>query len=330
MPQIIADIIFLHDRGKYQTLYFSLYFISLMVGPTISGAMAAHTGWRDFWWFNTGMIFFTFVICIFFFPETRYRRPWEVPGSNAPKPPPVVDPNGVGESSSQEKTTVDHEDQAGSAPIAPIATHSTTSGTTGDLAPVATHVDPYLHRGGPGKTQFLPFQKYEGNLFRELWLPFYLHAFPIVEFAAFVVSWSASGLLCVNLTQSQAFAAPPYNFGSQTVGLFNVAVMIGGLVGLFTCGPLSDWVAAYLTRRNNGVREPEMRLLAMIPYVVVMVIGSVVVAVGYDHHWPWQAIVIVGYAALGMQVCALPSIVSTYAIDSYKPVTGSVFVAVTV
>ncbi len=31
MPQVIADIIFLHDRGKYQTLYFSMYFISLMV-----------------------------------------------------------------------------------------------------------------------------------------------------------------------------------------------------------------------------------------------------------------------------------------------------------
>ena len=31
MPQVIADVIFLHDRGKYQTLYFSMYFISLMV-----------------------------------------------------------------------------------------------------------------------------------------------------------------------------------------------------------------------------------------------------------------------------------------------------------
>lgn len=31
MPQIIADIIFLHDRGKYQTLYFTIYFGSLAV-----------------------------------------------------------------------------------------------------------------------------------------------------------------------------------------------------------------------------------------------------------------------------------------------------------
>jgi hypothetical protein len=30
-PTIIADMIFLHDRGKYQTLYFAFYFGSLMV-----------------------------------------------------------------------------------------------------------------------------------------------------------------------------------------------------------------------------------------------------------------------------------------------------------
>jgi hypothetical protein len=33
MPTIIADVIFLHDRGKYQTLYFAFYFGSLMVTP---------------------------------------------------------------------------------------------------------------------------------------------------------------------------------------------------------------------------------------------------------------------------------------------------------
>jgi hypothetical protein len=34
-PTIIADVIFLHDRGKYQTLYFAFYFGSLMVNPSL-------------------------------------------------------------------------------------------------------------------------------------------------------------------------------------------------------------------------------------------------------------------------------------------------------
>ena len=43
-----------------------------------------------------------------------------------------------------------------------------------------------------------------------------------------------------------------------------------------------------------------------------------------------QVIVIVGWACTGIQVAALPAIASTYAIDSYKPVAGSIFVSITV
>lgn len=344
MPQVIADIIFLHDRGKYQTLYFALYFISLMVGPIISGAMAQHLGTASFWWFNTGMLFFTFLICVFFFPETRYHREPSVVGGDGRKPTTAAttktaDGTRVGvlddgakdspADSDREKSTALQDEGLEEAPITPTATKRSNA-TGAELDNTQTHIDPYLGRGVPNKKQFLPVSSYSGGLWRELWLPFYLHLYPIVEFAAFVVSWSASGFLVVNLSQSQAFAAPPYNFSSQTIGLFNLAVLVGGLVGLFTCGPLSDWVAAYLTRKNNGVREPEMRLVAMIPYIIIMIIGSVVTAVGYDHHWPWQVIVIIGYSFLGLQVSALPSIASTYAIDSYKPVTGSVFVTITV
>lgn len=39
---------------------------------------------------------------------------------------------------------------------------------------------------------------------------------------------------------------------------------------------------------------------------------------------------IIGYTCAGIQVAALPAISSTYAIDSYKPVAGSIFVAITV
>lgn len=38
----------------------------------------------------------------------------------------------------------------------------------------------------------------------------------------------------------------------------------------------------------------------------------------------------IGYTCAGIQVAALPAIASTYAVDSYKPVAGSIFVAITV
>ena len=73
-----------------------------------------------------------------------------------------------------------------------------------------------------------------------------------------------------------------------------------------------------------------MRLPAMIPYVIIMYLGNIVVSVGYQNKWPWEAIVIIGYACAGIQVAALPAIASTYAVDSYKPVAGSLFVSITV
>jgi hypothetical protein len=54
------------------------------------------------------------------------------------------------------------------------------------------------------------------------------------------------------------------------------------------------------------------------------------------YNYPWltifvtQVIVIIGYTCAGIQVAALPSIASTYAVDSYKPVAGAVFVSITI
>ncbi|KAH9907047.1 major facilitator superfamily domain-containing protein [Xylariomycetidae sp. FL2044] len=319
MPQIITDTIFLHDRGKYNTLYFFMYFVALMVGPIIAGSMTYHTGWRSFWWLNTALLLFSFLLSLVLFPETRYRRAYE-DGK--------VDVGGDKDSSgAAEKTieppSVSHDEEG-----------DKISGVAANDDPLAAEAqtprDPWLGRGKPSKTQFKLISHYEGGFLRELWIPLYLHAFPIVELAAFVVSFSASGYLVVNLSQTQAFAAPPYNYSSETIGLFNLALLIGAIIGLLTNGPWSDWVAAYLTKKNNGVREPEMRLPAMIPYVLIPILGSVVTSVGYDYHWPWPAIVVIGYGSLGLQVAALPSIASTYAVDSYKPVTGSLFIAITV
>lgn len=330
MPEVIADVFFLHDRGKWNTLYWVVYMGSLMVGPIVSGSMTETVGFRSFWWLNTGILGLSFLMVVFMFPETRFKR--SVPES-------VGQTQG---SSLNEKTKVAaHEDNASSDAetndvnrMQQVKTAESALPNTAGLDMTETVArDPYLGRGKPAKWQWKPFQP-NANPFRsillDLWIPWKLFAFPIVEFAAFVVSWSCSSFLVINLTQSQVLANPPYNMRPMTVGFTNFAIMVGAFIGLFTAGPLSDWVSARSTRKNNGIREPEMRLPAMIPYVIIMFIGNIVVSVGYQRHWPWEAIVIIGYTCAGIQVAALPGIVSTYAIDSYKPVAGSLMVAVTV
>lgn len=90
-PAIIADVMFLHDRGKHNTLYFVMHFGDVMVrysisgcraqnltgsqlGPVVSGLMGQYAGWRNFWWLYAAMNGFIFLACLFGFPETKWHR----------------------------------------------------------------------------------------------------------------------------------------------------------------------------------------------------------------------------------------------------------------
>lgn len=284
---------------------------SLMVAPIICGSMSAAVGWRNFWWLNVGITGLSLLMVIFMFPETRWHRlhPDEIIANIAAQEA-KASPAG-----SQEKVAPGAEAVEKRDPESLNLTPTRTNATMPDLSLSATAArDPYLGKGSPSKAQWALYQP-NAHPFKsmalDLWIPWKLFAFPIVEFAAFVVSWSCSSFLTLNLTQSQNFAAPPYNFDGQTIGFFNFAILIGAVLGLSTAGKLSDWVSAFFTRRNRGIREPEMRLPAMIPYVLIMIIGNVVVALGYQRKWSWKVIVIVGYTCAGIQVAALPAMAST-------------------
>lgn len=279
--------------------------------------MAARYGFRSFWWFYTACLCLSFIMNVFLFPETRFHRkhPEEITGNQH---------NTLG--SSSRDTELAHSTPADSKNQA-MHVDTIQSDETFE------HTDSWLGRGKPSKAQWKLWQPSDApfkHFLTELIVPWQMLTYPIPLFASFVVSWSCSVFLALNLTQVEVFAAPPYLWNSQSIGFTNLAILAGALIGLATAGPFSDWVSMRATVKNNGVREPEMRLPALIPYVLVMILGNIITAVGYQQKWRWEPIVIIGYACAGLQVAALPAITSTYAVDSYKPVAGSVFVAITV
>lgn len=236
--------------------------------------MAEYSDWRNYWWLQVAILGFTFFLVFFGFPETKWHRlhPNEQTGMAKVTSGPGSDEKVVGD-------TVERSDilKEGSPP--PL-THAQTA-----------ERDPYLHKGTPSKAQFglyTPNKHPLQSILLDLWIPIKLFAFPIVEFASFIVSWSASCFLTLNLTQAHVFERPPYGFKSTSIGFTNFAILVGGIIGLVTAGPLSDWVSMKLTKRNKGIREPEMRLLTMIPYVIIMIIGNFIVAFGYQQQWSWK------------------------------------------
>lgn len=312
MVQVIADMFFLHERGQWMGLYFASYFIGLFIGPIIAGNMAEYVGWRNFFWLCTAVSATNFILLLFLFPETKFHRPGpeRYAGEFAEK--------GIFPSSTGGVTPP--EEQKGNGEAAHLD--------------VGEDLGAKLGQGKPGKKQWLLIQKpYPGafnSLARDFLTPIYIISFPIVFWAAIVVGGAANTLLVMNLTQSGVFSAPPYNFSPGNVGFVNFAFLAGGVFSLITAGPFSDWVAKKLTIRNNDLREPEMRMVAIIPYCIIMLLGCIIVGCGYRNRWPWEAVIIFGYTCIGIQVIALPTIAVAYAVDSYKPISGEILVICTV
>lgn len=185
------------------------------VGPIIAGPMASHTGWRNFWWFNVAVLGLTLVMTIFLFPETKWQRSVQFDSTLANIAVEKVETNGI------------EEKVSNAAEISRLETADPSVEPSLETTPTAAR-DPYLGKGKPTKQQWKLFQSNSHpwkSIALDLWLPWKLFAFPIVEFAAFIVSWSCSSFLTINLTQSQAFAAPPYNFSSQTIGGFLINML---------------------------------------------------------------------------------------------------------
>lgn len=291
------------------TFISTAYFLGLFIGPVISGNIANVHGWRSFFWLSTGLSALCLILIVFLYPETKYHRDFST-GSQSNI---AISDNSLDAKAESQTTDLDKPASL---------KKSETTGTT------------LVGEGKPAKSQFAfiqpPDPRWRELLFRDIISPVRVFFYPIIFWAGLMVAGPANLLLFFNLTESAVLSLPPYNFNPSQVGYANFAFAVGGLIGLVTAGPFSDWVAKKMTMRNNGVREAEMRLLAIIPYAILTGIGTMVGAAGYDGLWDWPVILIAGYGLTGLSVTTIPTIAIAYAVDCYKPISGEIMVVATV
>ncbi|KAM0558077.1 hypothetical protein ACHAPJ_005244 [Fusarium lateritium] len=96
-------------------------------------------------------------------------------------------------------------------------------------------------------------------------------------------------------------------------------------IGAFFGGRFSDMVADRLTRGNNGIRQPEMRLPAIIISVFTTPLALVLYGVGIDRAWHW-IVPTIGLGLLNFSIVQATNISLVYTIDSYRPVAGELAV----
>ncbi|KAL7960557.1 MFS general substrate transporter [Trichoderma compactum] len=285
-PITIADIFFLHERGRIMSAYTCFLSIGASGGLVISGLITIHHTWRTIYQVGSALIGFVLLALLFTVPETSYSRVEDYSS------PPVDTPSDL----------------------------STSTTTQGELP-------------SPKKKSYfetlLVFKaaSTKENLVKMMIRPFGLIVLPPVLWSALALAVTIGFLVAVSSNSASAFNTT-YGFASYQVGLCYIAGVIGSLLGLPAGGHLGDKVADILTKRNGGIREPEMRLPAVMISAITAPLALVLYGVGiqYKLHWICPTI---GIGLLNFSITQANTICIVYVIDSYRPVAGEITLAVT-
>ncbi|KAJ5965334.1 MFS transporter [Penicillium waksmanii] len=294
--QVVNDIFYLHERGK-RIGYYTICLCLGSTGPLYAGYMlAGGYSWRLFFYVEAAFAGALLIMAFFFVEESTYHRPQQSPLQN-----PSTD-------------SLQAKEIAGEKSQPPVQLENVSSMSI------------------PRRKSFLETLKpwgeidHEPEFFMTILRSFTYFFVPVVFWVIATYGlYIGLGALAFNYTFPIKITAPPYNWSETNSGLIAIASFIGYSLAL----PLtstSDRLAAYRTKRNNGIREAEMRLPALFPVLLLPPAGLIVYGftAQRDLHWT-------GYFA-GVAMNQFGSyfyftFTLAYAVDSYYANTSEMLIA---
>ncbi|KAH7039033.1 major facilitator superfamily domain-containing protein [Macrophomina phaseolina] len=298
-PLTISDIFFLHERGTIMAIYTCFLGAGVGGGILVCGLISISLDWRYCYWVAVALIGAATLLIILTFPETEYER----------------GPVTASESDSAKEVELGKGEAEGAGFSVASRIETATSATT---------------RPPPAKRSFVrDLRIFSGvhtkeSLWKMFWRPCVMLFLPPVFWATLVMAVTIGFLVAISSNFASAFATA-YHFEPYQAGLCFISSIIGSLIGIFFGGHFSDWVADYLTKRNGGVREPEMRLPAVMISVVTAPLALVLYGegIGLELHWMCATI---GLGLLNFSIVQATNVSLVYTIDAYRPVAGEVTV----
>lgn len=260
--QLVNDIFFLHERGS-KLGYYTVCLCWGSTGPLYAGYMlAGGYSWRLYFYVEIAFAGALLVLAFLFVEESTYKR--KTPsGPSSPA-------NGDSKVFSQdvvEKNDVPAEKVEVETLIPPrrsfVATLKPWSAINRDEEFFMTIARSFTYYLVPSV----------------LWV--------VTSFGIYI----GLGALVFNYTFPLIIVEAPYSWAEENAGL----IALGNVIGYGLAVPLtwtSDRLAAYLTKRNNGIREAEMRLGVLIPAVVIGPCGLIVYGLTAQRQLHW-----IGYFA---------------------------------
>lgn len=255
----ISDVFFVHQHAAMNSYYLLFTGIGAFLGPVASGYVVDSQGWRWIWWWCVILFAVQLLLIFFCFEESKYS------------------------------TTV-LEGQRGEAAVDVHAAEADDGEAAKEIGKTVS--------GGMERTvshrfidSTLPMKSYrermalitptEGAIFSHPLDPVrLLFQFPAVSYAAITFGSVLALFSILTSVQATYLFGPPWNFTASGVGLMNIAPFIGSIPGTYVGGALNDKCIMWLSRRNGGVYEPEMRLWFMLPTAFVAPAGVLMLGLG--------------------------------------------------
>lgn len=252
----IADMFFVHQHATMNGWYVIVQSAGAFLGPVASGYIVVAQGWRWMWWWCVIFFGVTLLCVIFLFEESKYV--------------PYLDGHDV--TVSGEVTGEQSESHKDADVVDSKSPHETPTSRV--------RTDPDI----PLKTYFQRMALVT-TTDEALWPHFYqpivaLFTFPAVSYAAITYGSTLSWFAIMTSLQASYMIIPPYNFDAVGVGLMNVAPFVGAVLGFPFGGHLSDKSILWLSKRNSGIYEPEMRLWLALPIAIISPAGILMFGLG--------------------------------------------------
>ncbi|KAK4183992.1 major facilitator superfamily domain-containing protein [Podospora australis] len=287
--QLVNDIFFIHERGK-KLGWYTVALCLGATGPMFCGFMlAAGLSWNLFFYVEFAFAGALFILCFLFVEESMYTR-------RTPLPPPS--------SSSAENIPAAGEKDIPSSSVR----DKSPAGLPENIPPRKTFTQQLSLFTKPDYTS--DFWSMPLRALTHLLVPSTFWV--ITTYGIFIGLCGFS----FNFVFPLKIVAPPYNWPETNSGLHAIATFLGFGLALPLL-PASDILAARLTKRNNGIREAEMRLGVLVGAFFAAPAGQILFGFAAEKNLHW----ICYFIAIGLTQWAgyfYFTLTLAYAVDSHN------------
>ncbi|KAK7883535.1 hypothetical protein LTR67_011111 [Exophiala xenobiotica] len=300
MYAVVGDLYFVHERGIRTALFTTCLSGLAQLPAMLAGVITQDLGWKWMFWLLSIFIGVAVILVALLGWETAYVRDI------------VYETDQV---SYEHLAVVETKD------LPPTCEEDVSSPQT----PVSADGSPRPRKSLVQRMAIYSGTYTEESLFTLIVRPFIVLLNPAAIWAVLTMAFTTLWYVVISFVVAQVFASPPYLLDSAHVGYLSAGPVVGGTLGCIVCALISDPIIRWLARKNDGVYEPEFRLVLIIGVLVPSAIGFFLFGnLAGEGKSPTSVSVAWGVAVVAPQFMSV--VVGTYIVDAYRSLAQEIFI----